>query len=480
MRGLDHDRVAWTTGLALVWLACRAASGFDGLYGQDPHEYLRYTSALKAWVLQGTDPGFSYWPPGYPMAAALVSLLGFSPPLATQAVSFAAWLAAFWFGSAALERLHPGARGSVYWGVLFSLSPFLMRSALSSMSDMLAIAWECAFLSFGLQWLDSSKPRALGAAFFCFGVAAATRLSAPVVLGLFAAWLLGEALRRREGRAVGAALVCGLAPLAAFLQGSSLQRMALSNAEEWAWTNMAARTFATASAGEQTYTFPNLLASFAPLMDPGFCIFGIVLLTQARRSDFTTPKTRVLLLCWLVFALFLAGFALQNDRHHLASFPIALLLLFPAFDRGAGRLKSLLSAGRRMQLAVASAIGVQLFLVGYAARPLVGAQRQEIRIAERLRKEPPVTLYAFSFTLALRNRGVPQRAVELWDTKPTDARPGDLVLFAPEALARKWRGQPLLKNFELLRLHLEPAPLADFGAGWFLYRVASRVEVDGP
>jgi len=120
---------------------------------------------------------------------------------------------------------------------------------------------------------------------------------------------------------------------------------------------------------------------------------------------------------------------------------------------------------------VAATLVAQLGLLGLATRALIANQRQEVLITRRLRSYPPVTLFSFGFSLALQNRGVPQRVVELWDTAPTGARPGDLVLFAPEPLAAKWRGQPLMKNFDRLRPFLAQPPLEDFGDGWFLYRV---------
>lgn len=234
---------------------------------------------------------------------------------------------------------------------------------------------------------------------------------------------------------------------------------------------MVARSFTTASGGAHAYTLPNLVASFVPLVNPGFCVFGIVLLLGMRRADLSPAAPRVLALNWLLFALFLSGMALQNDRHHLASFPIAMMLLFPAFDRWTTRLASIARAKALHRAAAALVICAQLGLLALAARALLSAHRQELRIAERLRKEAPVMLFSFSFTMALRNRGVPQRVVELWDTEPRRAGPGDLVLFAPDLLAHQWRTAPLMRNFEMLRPQLGAEPIEDFGSGWFPYRV---------
>lgn len=470
---LPQHRMAWTIGLALIWIFLRWISGFDGLYGQDAHEYLRYAVAVKAWLVAGVDPGFSRWPPGYPMAAALLSFFGPSVLLSTQLVSGIAWLLAFWVGAATLSRLHSSPRVTAYWALLFCLSPFLLRVALSSMSDMAAIAWGCAFVNGSVSWLATRRPFQLGTAFLCLGLATATRFSAPIVLGPLAVWLLLGALRRGDGRAFGAALVGAAAPLGWAYRMSSVQSLALSNAEEWDSHNLFARSFSTESGGDQTYLLPNLLASLTPLVDPGFCFLGIVLLVFVKAADFRAAPLLVLASSWVVFALFLSGLALQNDRHHLASFSLAMTLLFPAFDR----FMSLAAHRRTPWAATVTVVVVQCGLLALASRALLAGQRQELVIAQRLRAERAATLFSFGFTQALRNRGIPQNAVDLWDTKPTFARTGDLVLFAPERLSAQWRNQPLMDNFATLRPRLSAAPLQDFGSGWGLYRIERASEL---
>lgn len=465
-------RARWAIGLAIVWIACRAASGFDGLYGQDAHEYLRYASALRSWLSAGTHPGFSRWPPVFPMSAALLSLTGLSVATSTQMISFLSWLAAYWFGAAALERLHPGRNAAAYWALLFGLSPFLMRIALSSMSDMLAIAWGCAFLAFALRWYEERRALDMGWAALCFSCGAATRFSVPVVLGPIALGLAVEVLRTRDVRALVVSMLGGIPPAALAIRASSLEMLALSNAEEWKAANMLERSFSTPSGGSQSYALPNIVASFVPLIHPGFCVAGLLLLIGLKREDTRAPATRALTLSFLVFTLFLAGLALQNDRHRLAAFPLAMMLLFPSFARGRAWLASKIPFRSAMRIGAVVLVAIQLGLLAVTTRALFAAQRQEMRIVERLRSGPPVTLFTFSFTLGLQNRGVPQRVVELWNTSPAGAHPGDLVLFAPDRLAAQWSGHELMAHFAMLRPRLGP-PIDDFGGGWFLYRVVS-------
>src|SRR5579859_6760400 len=65
-----------------------AIGRFDGLYGQDPYAYADYATLLRRVGLLRLLPlAPFYWPPGYPLAVALVSVLGPPIPLAGRIVS---------------------------------------------------------------------------------------------------------------------------------------------------------------------------------------------------------------------------------------------------------------------------------------------------------------------------------------------------------------------------------------------------------
>lgn len=46
---------------------------FDGLYGQDSYEYLRYTKALHFYFKTGIPPGDYFWPLFYPIIGSIFS-----------------------------------------------------------------------------------------------------------------------------------------------------------------------------------------------------------------------------------------------------------------------------------------------------------------------------------------------------------------------------------------------------------------------
>src|ERR671939_361586 len=67
-----------------------ALRGFDGLYGQDAYAYFDYaTASVRDSILHLKPLEAFFWPPGYPLLVALVSLAVGPLPLAGQMVSLA-------------------------------------------------------------------------------------------------------------------------------------------------------------------------------------------------------------------------------------------------------------------------------------------------------------------------------------------------------------------------------------------------------
>ena len=75
-------------GLAAAAGVLAALRGFDGLYGQDAYAYFDYsTTSVRQSILHLSGLESFFWPPGYPILVALISLVTGPVPLAGQAVS---------------------------------------------------------------------------------------------------------------------------------------------------------------------------------------------------------------------------------------------------------------------------------------------------------------------------------------------------------------------------------------------------------
>lgn len=463
--------------LAAAWAAFRLATGFDGLYGQDAHEYLRFAVEVRAFLAGAPRPGPFFWPVVYPSLAAALSFLTGSVPLAAQLISALSLLGAFAAGATALARRLPGdARLAVaYWGAGFALAPFVFRASLASMSDLLGAAFLCGFLLFTFDWERDGRARDLVLAAFFAVAAVTTRHPVALVLAPAALALAARALRRRSfsaaALAAGAALVA-LVPTLVLARGGAASPLHYPGLAEWSFSNAFARTVET-SDGVLSYRVPTVAFAVSNAVHPGFFVLGLPLLLASRREDFEGLLPRALAAGWLLSFLFHAGSPYHVNRQLLASFPLVPFLLFPAFARVArdplGRLPRALPAA-----VLGLACAVQLGLAARASRTMLAASRLELEVAAALRDAPATTLYTFSLTPALATRGVPQRLVDLWSSAPDGAREGDLVLFAPERFAAQWAGRAPMKGWEQLSARFALVPLRRLASGFTLFRLGAR------
>ncbi|MFN7987397.1 MAG: hypothetical protein U0529_07995 [Thermoanaerobaculia bacterium] len=463
--------------LALSWTLFRLASGFDGLYGQDAYEYLRYAGEVRARLLGGPAPGAFFWPVVYPAATAVLSLLTGTTPPAAQLVSGLSLLAAFAAGATALARRSPSdSRLAVaYWGVSFALAPYVFRASLSSMSDLLGAAFLCAFLLFAFEWERERRDGDLAASSFFAVAAVTTRHPVALVLAPAAALLAFQALRGRRlataGLAAAAALLA-FAPTLGLARAGGSDPLHYPGLRDWSLSNAVSRTTESVD-GRQTYRVPTALFALSTLASPGFFVLGVPLLLAVRKEDFAEPLARALAAGGLLSTAFHAGVPYHNDRHLLASFPLVPFLLFPAFARVA---RARIAALPRLAAPAALVIvgSVQLVLAARACRDVFAASRLDRAAAELLRETPGTKLYTFALTPALASRGVPQELVDLWTRAPDDARPGDLVLFAPGRFAGQWAGRKPMTGWQLLASRFELAPLRRLDGGFTLYRLGAR------
>ncbi|MBK8597234.1 MAG: hypothetical protein IPP07_05585 [Holophagales bacterium] len=475
--GAGRAILAGSVLLAAAWAAFRLASGFDGLYGQDAYEYLRFAGEVRGFLLGGAAPGPFFWPVVYPASAAALSLFTGSTASAAQLVSVLSLLAAFAAGAAALARRSPAdARlAVVYWGVSFALAPYLVRASLASMSDLLAAAFLCAFLVFAFEWERNGRPLDLALASFFAVAAVTTRHPVGLVLAPAAAVLAVRALGRRAFAAAGlavAAALLALSPTLLLARGGASSPLHYPGLREWSLSNAFSRTIDTPD-GRESYRVPTVLFALSNAVSPGFFVLGLPLLLAVRKEDFATPLSRALAAGWLLSTAFHAGVPYHHDRHLLASFPLVPFLLFPAFAR-ITRLRLAALPREGAVLAVALLVALQLGLAARACRAMFAANRLELEVVAALRETPAVKLYTFFLTPALASRGVPQKLVELWAAPPDDARPGDLLLFAPGRFAAQWKGRRPMTGYETLAARFDLTPLRRLGGGFTLYRLAPR------
>ena len=78
--------------LTILFFIVRFVLQFDGLYGQDAYEYLRYTNEMYSFFANGTLLGDYFWGIGYPFFGCIFNFFVHDGAVALQLVSLAAAL----------------------------------------------------------------------------------------------------------------------------------------------------------------------------------------------------------------------------------------------------------------------------------------------------------------------------------------------------------------------------------------------------
>lgn len=483
---------------------------FDGLYGQDAFAYYGYAvGPLRESILRFAAPPPFFWPPGYPLLVALVSLVIGPSPLAGQIVSLtAAGLVPVFTALLARElwcAVYPSASGrssKSQWvvfvaGIATALTPQLWQSGIVIMADTTGLAaatlgyWALA------RYGRTRQPAWLLLAAAGLAYATLTRWIYGLVAlpaAVCALWVAGRSAGRVGFRhLVPAAVVAGviLLPLAIplltrIIDGSNdaaafAGTLHVYNWDTWQPANFWQNEFATSGHGSFQYGLPNgLYYAFLPahryLLGPLLALFllaGLLRLIANR----TVP---VLLLAggWVaVVYLFHAGATWQNLRYGLAYLPpLAIVAAWGAVSlvRSSHRWTqwtalSLLIAGFALQA---------FFGVGLTS-DFVARKADHLAIANWVTAEVPsaAPLLTFGLTLTLRHY-TPLDVLELWELTPADLstltrsdRPVYLLLDV-SGVERQWQGHAPFANYVWLRDGPGLTPLGERG-GFTLFRVGS-------
>ena len=454
----------------MVWVIVFSGFTFNGLYGQDAHEYLRYTRRLADWMQGGTVPGDYFWPLNYPLYGAVLSLILGAPILSLQLLSLVSIIATAFLLREILLGCWPEKKEQVtpYVLIFFLAAPYLLRSGLLIMSDAFACFFLCLFfLAYFRYWRQASGEWLLLAA-FAAGSAVMTRYAAGVLLFLPGMHLLFGALRKKQWLwIIAGGAIIGLVSWPHFLIRCEHAAAFLGHAflDNWSMVHWFRQSFTT-QASSYHYALPNIVYGFYALIHPGYCFLGGILIFFWRKKDFATIQVRIILLSFMLYALFLAGIPFQNNRFLLLAFPLSLILLYPAVQRGYGKLGSRNS--RLMFWLVICLVQAALFY--RAMQTFVRLNHLEQTIAHEVNALPPNKMYTFYVDLALQSYQTPHELVNLWKAPLEEVAPGELVLFHPTKFQQQWEGHVLMQNWSFLLEKHHLKPIKDLPGGWKLYQ----------
>ncbi len=446
--------------------------GFDGLYGQDSYEYLRYTNAISDWYAGGEHPGDFFWPVLYPLFA---SWLGWfmESGLALQLISLMALMGNLILVRKMLELLYPEKLEArllnAFIIVAMIASPYFLRAGIIVMSDMLA-AFFVTFTMFScIKSVKEEHWSGTVLAFFAASLSVMTRYPTAILVGPAILFLIGLQVKRKHlfwlvlATVVG---VVGLLPFFIVKGGGVNQFFAHDGLQRWSPVNFTSTRFATAD-GFNEHDYPNWLYALSPFFHPGYLSMGIPLLF------FTRPRKLggVLLLLFLIvgfYLLFLAGIPFQNMRMFIPVFPLCVVLFYPAFYRGAKKFKPVV-----FFVGIVVILGVQSFLFVDSFNRFVQTHHLEKEVASKIQQisTPEVPVYAFVVDIALPYRGVDNQVRSLWEANYDDFEKGALVVFNEPLLSPQWSGENPMLNWQKLKEQHKLHVVAECAGGWKIYRI---------
>jgi len=447
---------------------------FDGLYGQDAYEYLRYSNALKNFIITGENPGDYFWPIFYPLFGALTSFIfqniGFSLMLiSTVSVSISAYCLYKILTLLFKNTKYP----TLYVFVFFMLSPIVFKSGLLVMSDLLAL---CFIVLSAYHYLKFSQKKQVKyyyfIAVFSF-LAFMTRYASAAILIPFviSASLLFFKQKNILKHIVFITLIIGLLSLPHILIRihHSTDFLAHQWLKSWSFNNFLKYSFTTVD-GTSNYFLPNIIYAFSNIFHPRFLFVGVIFIPLFLLKRIHFNHSIVFITSFILYAFFLAGIPFQNSRFLLLSFPIGLILLYPVFNY----LSELKWVKKIFYLGIVCSLILQFILIKKTFQSTLQRNQLEIEITQKLTKYQNNTLYSFDIDIALQGRGLEFDYKNLWKKRYTDLKENDLILFHPTKFQKQWQGKNPILNFDYFNKNYSLKIIEPLPKGWKLYKVQTK------
>jgi 4-amino-4-deoxy-L-arabinose transferase-like glycosyltransferase len=461
----------------VIWILLRLFD-FNGLYGQDAYEYLRYADALVDWMKKGNPPGDYFWPVNYPFFGALGGYLTGNTLACLQFISvFSLTAAAFVVYRVLGDFRERNSDKNILFLYCFCcclMAPFLLRSAMLVMSDSVAILGVVCFYYGYFRYERTKKAKWLLLLSAAAGAAVMTRYALAIFLVLPALHLLVLVFKNRHWYLLFPAIVLAalfLIPHGWIRYEEPFAFLGHNYLGEWSWQHWFQRVF-NRQDGQVAYRLPNLLYAFSYVYHPGFFLLGAVILPFVKWSDWKPMVQRITLFSVLLYTFFIAGIGFQNQRFLLPLLPLVLILFYPAFLRSWHWLQTKIRLQRKWFFV--GLVSLQLVLFVYSFNTVWLMNRVEKTIATSLQAYPADHLYCFYLDPALESYQVPQKLINLWKEPITRYKIQSYILFHPTRFSHQWEGHTLMENWAYLRKNYHLEELESFPDGWVLYQIKNQ------
>lgn len=437
----------------------------------DSYEYYRYSGKMKDFFLTGTFPGTFFWPKGYPLIVAVFALV-LPVSVAGQLVSLLSLYGIYFFSKKVFELFYE-EKEDIKSFLLLSLllAPYLLRNGVLMMSDLLATCCVVATIYHALEFKRKALTSSLVACGFFAFYSVFTRYGTVVPLipvFFFVVIYLFRTFKTAYVLAFIAPTV--LATIHFYFEAEGSEFMGHHFVDEWSFQNYFKRSFSSNlehQLASLSYPYTNLVYYLGLFFYPGFFLLNLFLFLGSLKSakSWKTPSMLLVLAVLLVNALFLAGVSFQGDRYLFPSYPVFLVLIFPAFIKLLSRI-----AKYKNHVVIALAVA-QLVLSVRAIYPNFernNLEKQTVALLEPLQEN---TLYCFEMDLALQQRGLDFKYENLWFREYETFEKNGLVLFNEAKFTSRFEGKRVMNNWNRIKKKHRLKVLKEIKSGWKLYRI---------
>lgn len=437
---------------------------FNGLYGQDSHEYLRYAKALKLEMSDGIPAGEFAWPKLYTFLGALVGFLGVPIVLGLQLISLFAIAGSIYFARRIIQSMH-GKDGTLFL-ILGAISQvYFMRTGLIIMTDALCVFFVTAFFYFYLRTTKGAGWKSILAMVLFAILALFTRYASAPLLVIPLLFSIGQRVASIElwKQILTGVLFIGAIAAALYYNSHFLER-ASELLSEWNLTNLFKRSIENDGRVE-TNLVPNILYIFSNFGHIGYLSIGVLLFPWFRKSS---RDYYIIWVAVLVYLFFIGGLAHQNQRFLVLTHLIVLALLFPAFQELWNWLK-------KRKVHIVFAVAVLMFNAAffyYSFHKTYQLHRIERLVAERLLPyDDEIMIYAFYVNQSFESYDIPNPSRNLWLMEDAEFEKGGLVVFNVELFQPEWEGHRLMYNWRMLNETHELEIVEELPDNWKIYRI---------
>jgi len=445
--------------------------GFDGLYGQDAYEYLRYANAIKKYLIQGIHPGDYFWPVWYPITGAFLSFIFQDMILSLQIVSSVSLAIVIIYSSKIIRLLMPEVNtiaSNTYSILLIGISPVLFKHGFIIMSDMLTLA----FITMSMYYLFSAsisyKIKHIILGFLLASLAFMTRYAAIIIIApicLYSGWIF--IYKNKNWYFIIPAIIISTVPLIPHIlirNSQTVDFVQHNLLTSWNLANLFKSNFVTKD-GTSSNSFPNILYSFLGLFHPRYSLFAFVLLFLGFRKIRWNSINVILSISIVSYLFFLSGIPFQNNRFLLLVQPLLMILLFPA------ALQFIHQRKQPFKIAIVTIIlTTQIVLIPIGFRYVYNRNKFERNLYQYLVTINAPAIYTMDVDVALKGRGYPSPIYNIFTQTYPQPNKNAIIIYNENTFNSQWKGMNPYANWTYFNESFELKEIKHFSNGFGVYK----------